>query len=72
MTGGKGRISGTVFGAMVIGIISNGLNLIRCHHTGSSSSRVSSSHVRYSLMDRRASLSSSKEETCSKLVEREE
>lgn len=28
MTGGKGRISGTVFGAMVIGIISNGLNLI--------------------------------------------
>ena len=28
MSGGKGRISGTVFGAMVIGIISNGLNLI--------------------------------------------
>lgn len=28
MTGGKGRISGTIFGAMVIGIISNGLNLI--------------------------------------------
>lgn len=28
MTGGKGRISGTVFGAMVIGVISNGLNLI--------------------------------------------
>ena len=28
MTGGKGRISGTVLGAMVIGIISNGLNLI--------------------------------------------
>ena len=28
MAGGKGRISGTVFGAMVIGIISNGLNLI--------------------------------------------
>lgn len=25
---GRGRISGTVFGAMVIGIISNGLNLI--------------------------------------------
>ena len=28
MSGGKGRISGTVFGALVIGIISNGLNLI--------------------------------------------
>ncbi len=28
MSGGKGRISGTVFGAMVIGVISNGLNLI--------------------------------------------
>lgn len=28
MSGGKGRISGTVFGAIVIGIISNGLNLI--------------------------------------------
>lgn len=28
MSGGKGRISGTVFGAMVIGIISNGLNLV--------------------------------------------
>lgn len=28
MAGGKGKISGTVFGAMVIGIISNGLNLI--------------------------------------------
>lgn len=28
MSGGKGHISGTVFGAMVIGIISNGLNLI--------------------------------------------
>lgn len=28
MSGGKGRISGTVIGAMVIGIISNGLNLI--------------------------------------------
>lgn len=28
MTGGRGRISGTVLGAMVIGIISNGLNLI--------------------------------------------
>ena len=28
MSGGKGRISGTIFGAMVIGIISNGLNLI--------------------------------------------
>lgn len=28
MAGGKGRISGTVIGAMVIGIISNGLNLI--------------------------------------------
>ena len=28
MSGGKGRISGTVLGAMVIGIISNGLNLI--------------------------------------------
>lgn len=27
MTGGKAGISGTVFGAMVIGIISNGLNL---------------------------------------------
>jgi ribose transport system permease protein len=26
MAGGRGRISGTVFGAMVIGIISNGLN----------------------------------------------
>ena len=28
MSGGKGRISGTVIGAMVIGIISNGLNLM--------------------------------------------
>ena len=28
MAGGKGSISGTVLGAMVIGIISNGLNLI--------------------------------------------
>lgn len=28
MAGGKGRISGTIFGAIVIGIISNGLNLI--------------------------------------------
>lgn len=28
MSGGKGRISGTVIGAMVIGVISNGLNLI--------------------------------------------
>lgn len=28
MSGGKGRISGTVIGCMVIGIISNGLNLI--------------------------------------------
>lgn len=28
MTGGKGKISGTVIGAMVIGVISNGLNLI--------------------------------------------
>lgn len=28
MSGGKGSISGTVIGAMVIGIISNGLNLI--------------------------------------------
>ncbi len=28
MSGGRGRISGTVFGAIVIGIISNGLNLI--------------------------------------------
>lgn len=28
MAGGKGRISGTVIGAMVIGIISNGLNLM--------------------------------------------
>ena len=28
MSGGKGRISGTVLGAMVIGIISNGLNLL--------------------------------------------
>lgn len=28
MTGGIGAISGTIFGAMVIGIISNGLNLI--------------------------------------------
>ena len=28
MAGGRGRISGTVFGAMVIGVISNGLNLI--------------------------------------------
>lgn len=28
MSGGKGRISGTIFGALVIGIISNGLNLI--------------------------------------------
>ena len=28
MSGGKGRISGTIIGAMVIGVISNGLNLI--------------------------------------------
>ena len=28
MTGGIGAISGTIFGALVIGIISNGLNLI--------------------------------------------
>jgi ribose transport system permease protein len=28
MSGGRGRISGTVIGAMVIGIISNGLNLM--------------------------------------------
>ena len=28
MSGGVGRISGTIFGAMVIGIISNGLNLM--------------------------------------------
>lgn len=28
MAGGRGRISGTVIGAMVIGVISNGLNLI--------------------------------------------
>ncbi len=28
MSGGTGRISGTIFGAMVIGIISNGLNLM--------------------------------------------
>ena len=28
MSGGKGRISGTIFGSMVIGVISNGLNLI--------------------------------------------
>ena len=28
MSGGKGRISGTVIGALVIGVISNGLNLI--------------------------------------------
>ena len=28
MSGGKGRVSGTVFGALVIGIVSNGLNLI--------------------------------------------
>ena len=28
MSGGKGRISGTIFGAMVIGFISNGLNLM--------------------------------------------
>lgn len=28
MSGGKGRISGTVFGAIVIGFISNGLNLL--------------------------------------------
>ena len=29
MSGGKGRISGTIIGAIVIGVISNGLNLIR-------------------------------------------
>lgn len=29
MSGGRGRISGTIFGAVVIGVISNGLNLIR-------------------------------------------
>jgi len=29
MSGGVGNISGTVIGAIVIGIISNGLNLIR-------------------------------------------
>lgn len=28
MQGGKGRISGTVLGVLVIGIISNGLNLL--------------------------------------------
>lgn len=28
MSGGVGRISGTVFGAIVIGVISNGLNLM--------------------------------------------
>lgn len=28
MSGGRGRISGTIFGAMVIGVISNGLNLL--------------------------------------------
>lgn len=28
MAGGRGRISGTIFGAMVIGVISNGLNLL--------------------------------------------
>jgi len=28
MTGGVGAVSGTIFGALVIGIISNGLNLI--------------------------------------------
>lgn len=28
MSGGKGRVSGTVFGALVIGIVSNGLNLL--------------------------------------------
>ena len=28
MSGGKGRISGTVIGALVIGIVSNGLNLL--------------------------------------------
>jgi ribose transport system permease protein len=28
MAGGRGRISGTVFGAIVIGVISNGLNLL--------------------------------------------
>lgn len=28
MAGGKGRISGTVFGAIVIGVVSNGLNLL--------------------------------------------
>ena len=28
MAGGIGRISGTIFGAIVIGIISNGLNLV--------------------------------------------
>jgi ribose transport system permease protein len=28
MSGGRGRISGTVFGAIVIGVISNGLNLL--------------------------------------------
>ena len=28
MSGGVGRISGTIFGVMVIGIISNGLNLM--------------------------------------------
>lgn len=28
MAGGKGRISGTVFGAIVIGVVSNGLNLM--------------------------------------------
>jgi ribose transport system permease protein len=28
MSGGTGKISGTVIGAMVIGVISNGLNLV--------------------------------------------
>ena len=29
MSGGKGRISGTILGAIVIGVISNGLNLMK-------------------------------------------
>jgi ribose transport system permease protein len=28
MTGGKGKIGGTVIGALVIGVLSNGLNLM--------------------------------------------
>ena len=60
MTGGKGRISEPYLVPWSSESSQMVLTLSECHHTGSSSSRVLSSHVRYSLMDRRASLSFSR------------